>query len=180
MKEVRSSKTKARLPCGRPIPVVSKTEAAARPTRDVFLKRLNAYLEEKDLNQSDSRNRIVDIILEEDRHFSINDLVTKVHSAYPNIGSATIYRNVPVLLEAGIIRETLVDDQRQKVYEIEAEEHHDHIVCTDCQEIFEFHSEVIETAQNKISEKMSFIPTRHRHVIYASCKFKKSSVSKGR
>lgn len=144
-------------------------------------ERLSQYLQSHALNQSESRNKIIEVILSEDRHFNSGDLVKWVQARYPSIGAATVYRNLPLLVNAEILQETLTDDQGQKVYEIADDDHHDHIVCLDCDQIFEFHDEAIEKAQDRVIRAQDFNPVRHRHVIYAHCQLnhRENALSKG-
>lgn len=167
-----SSKTKASsLPCGRPLRVpLSKasTQIAA------WKEKLEHFQVQEQLNRSDAREKIAEVIIANSgNHFTPQELVKEVQKLYPNIGVATVYRNIPVLVQAGIIRESLATDSGHAIYEADDEEHHDHVICLDCQAIFEFHDEEIEALQNKITTKMNFKPVRHRHVIYAHCAFKK-------
>lgn len=159
------------LPSGRPLPCFDGKRKAAVLQRD-WKKRLSAYLDDKALNQSGARNRIIEIVLAKEGHFSVAELVKRVQEAHPQIGVATVYRSIPVLLGFGLIRETLSGETGQMIYEVADEHHHDHIVCVDCQKIFEFHDSRIESAQEKISQKMGFKPASHRHVIYARCEFR--------
>ena len=115
------------------------------------------------------------LILEQSEHFTIQDFIKKVSEKYPAIGAATVYRNIPVLVEAGVLKETLTDNSGQKVYELADDEHHDHIVCLDCSHIFEFHDDSIEAAQDRVSLGLRFAPVNHRHVIFAKCQYKKKS-----
>lgn len=151
-------------PCGRAVPKGSRSALESD-----WKEKLSSYLQEKELKQSESRNHIIEVVLREEGHFSVADLVKKVQTANPGIGTATVYRSIPVLLDLGLIHETLTDQEGQMIYEVGGEEHHDHIVCLDCDRIFEFHDETIESAQDKVSRKMHFKPLKHRHVVYARC-----------
>ena len=155
------------LSCGRPLPEKRPSEISVKSWQE----KLSQYLDLRELNQSESRNNLIPLLLAETGHFTVPDFIKKVHQTYPEIGAATVYRNIPLLLDVGILKETLTDHNGQKVYEISDDLHHDHIVCLDCNEIFEFHEESIETAQEKICRQMKFKPIKHRHVIYSHCSF---------
>lgn len=158
------------LPCGRP------TSVPAAPISDEKLERwrdrLKAYLGGQSLKFSEQRWKIAKLILGARRHYNAQDIVREVVKAYPGIGAATVYRNIKVLCEAKVLKETLVDASGRVVYEPFDEEHHDHIVCLDCGEIFEFHDPKIEAQQERVARGMHFSEVRHRHVIYAHCEYK--------
>lgn len=155
------------LPCGRPAPVSMRTGGERKLDR--WHDQLRAYLEKAKLKYSDQRWKIAKQILTSTGHFSAQEIVKEVLKAYPGIGSATVYRNIKVLCDAQILKETLVDANGTVVYEPYDEEHHDHIVCLDCGEIFEFHDAKIESQQEKVASEMEFTEVRHRHVLFAHC-----------
>ena len=95
----------------------------------------------------------------------------KTHSG---VGAATVYRNLPILVKAGVLRESLNDLEGQMIYEVEWQNHHDHIICVDCDEIIEFYDPEMEKKQDNVLSKLKFEDVSHRHVIYAKCKFRKS------
>lgn len=161
-----------KLPCGRPAPVTHRTGGERRLDR--WHDQLRAYLEKNKLKYSDQRWKIAKQILSSTGHFSAQEIVREVLKAYPGIGAATVYRNIKVLCEAQILKETLVDAGGRVVYEPYEEGHHDHIVCLDCGEIFEFHDTKIEAQQQRVTDNLDFTEVRHRHVIFAHCNLKKS------
>jgi Fur family ferric uptake transcriptional regulator len=145
----------------------------ARPSRraERWEEMLRTHLESKGLKHSTQRLKIMKYILLLPGHFRVQDIAREIQSVSPGIGAATIYRNIKTLCEAGILRETLVDQDGQTVYELLEDDHHDHIVCMDCRQIFEFHEEGIEEIQNAITSRMKFSESQHRHVIYAHCDY---------
>ena len=163
-----------RLPCGR----ISPRAQSHATGSDVApqLERLEEYIKGEGLKRSEQRAKIVELILTtqgtKPGHFGVQELVQRIQAVEPSIGAATVYRNVKLLCDAGILQETLTDETGQTLYEVAESEHHDHIVCLTCGEIFEFHDEAIESAQDRIARKLSFKPARHSHIIYADCEYK--------
>ena len=131
--------------------------------------KLREHVEAHDLKNSESRNKILEVIAAERSHFSAQELVKHVVAHAPEVGAATVYRNIPVLLAAEVIQESLVQESGETLYELADEDHHDHIVCVNCGAIFEFHEEVIEKAQDKVMSGLKFKSVRHKHVVYAEC-----------
>ncbi len=114
---------------------------------------------------------MLETIVYEARHFRVQDLLARLGRRHPEVGQATLYRNLPILVESGILQEGPTDADGQTFYEAAHEEHHDHIVCVDCRRIFEFHDEAIESRQVSVAKRLGFAPRDHRHVIYASCEY---------
>jgi len=166
-------------PCGRP-PVDVKHDANRAALLREFLARLESYVRERGLKQSAVRTQILEAILKISGHFSVHELTEAVRVHSPQIGAATVYRNIPLLIEAGVLQETLKTDSGQAYYELAQDDHHDHIVCLDCGRIFEFHDRTIEREQEKITRSMNFETQAHRHVIYANCDFRKQTDRKAK
>jgi len=163
------------LPCGRSAPVFPVLES------DRFEKwqdDLKSYFKKNGLKYSEQRWKIAKLILERRGHFHTQEIVQEVTKAYPGLGAATVYRNLKTLCDAKILKETLVDAQGRVVYESYDEAHHDHIVCLDCNEIFEFHNDEIEAQQEVVARELDFKEVRHRHIIYAHCELKRKSIKK--
>lgn len=154
------------LPCGRKKSAVSGKNVSKnldwKPILDQFLKQ-------KKLRATTQREKVAELIFAKKSHFEVQTLIKEVQAKYPEIGPATVYRSVNTLCEAGLLHESLQTHNGVTLYEAHEEEHHDHIVCMDCGEIFEFHDESIEEAQNKAIKKLGFIEAKHKHVIYAKC-----------
>jgi len=163
-----TARPKRSLPCGRSLP--SEFPRAAGKGHAALIVRLRNFIEKKDLNHSASRDLILNAMFAFRTHFSIGQLVKKFQTAHSHIGAATVYRNIPLFLEAGVLRESFTDAGRQPFYELARAGHHDHIVCLDCTAVFEFHETAIESSQDRVISKLNFIPADHKHVIYAHCK----------
>src|SRR5690606_23766331 len=101
----------------------------------------------------------------------------RLAARHPEVGKATLYRNLPILVESGVLCEGPTDPDGQTLYELAGEEHHDHIFCLDCRKIFEFHDEAIERRQDAVAESMKFHTKGHRHVVFASCDYLSTKTS---
>ena len=158
------------LPCGRKNP----TQEQQAPNSENWKVVLNRFLKSKGLRSTVPIERVSEIALSQRTHFEIQELIKEVQVVYPEISPATVYRSVGTLCEAGLLNETLQSTTGVTLYEAHDQgHHHDHVVCLDCGKIFEFHDESLEAAQVQAIRKMNFEQTRHQHVIYAHCTFKK-------
>ncbi len=163
------------LPCGRTIPAHSLW----KPSEDDFSNweaRLRKYLRSQNLKYTQQRWEIAKLILSSGRHLSAPEIVNRVKKAAPGIGPATVYRSLKVLCDAEILVQSLHGKDGLTIYELPGDDHHDHIICQDCNEIFEFHDKQIEDRQTQVSESMGFAVAGHRHVIYVKCPLYQNSL----
>jgi len=173
-------KTK-KLPCGRELALNSeKSLVLSNSDLNYFQDHLKSYLKENKLKYTETRWNIAKVILQANGHYDIQQYVELVNSFYPKIGSASVYRNVKTLCESGLIEESHRDKNGTQFFERKPPEHHDHIICVDCGEIFEYVNLKIEKIQEEITQKLNFKLESHRHLLHAKCellqkKKKKSS-----
>jgi len=154
------------LPCGQKRNLnPSKNSSKTLDWRPI----LSHYLKEKKLRATPQREKVAEMIFAKKNHFEVQTLIKEVQDQHPEIGPATVYRSVKTLCEAGLLHESLQSHAGVTIYEALEEDHHDHLVCLDCGEIFEFNDPVIEDAQNRAIKKMGFYQAKHKHVIYAKC-----------
>lgn len=178
MASARKSGKAKKLPCGRPLTGCLSDESPelTGKNRAEISQKLEKLVSMKGLNRSEVRDKLLEAILQCEGHFTGPELIQRVHENFPGIGAATIYRNLPIFIEAGVLRESLNDREGQVVYELQGT-HHDHIVCLDCHAIIEFHETRIENLQKEAMQTLGFEEVQHRHVVYARCDyFKKARV----
>jgi len=161
------------LPCGRPAPEKNQPKKVAGiKQKNVWKDILNAHLKSKGLRMTTQREKIAAIAFAFQDHFDVQTLIKEVQSLDPSLSPATIYRSVATLCDAGLLHETFQSQTGVAVYEAaHAEDHHDHIICLDCDAIFEFHEVRMEKAQDQALKERGFTESHHQHVVYAHCTY---------
>lgn len=131
--------------------------------------RLNDYMQRHGLRSTEQRRVVTEQFFSSDGHLSIEDLLEKVRVAEPGIGYATVYRTLKLLKDCGLAFERHFGDGVSR-YEVAWEdEHHDHLICIECQRIVEFEDEGIERLQHAVAERHGFELVRHKLELYGVC-----------
>jgi Fur family ferric uptake transcriptional regulator len=99
------------------------------------------------------------------KHFTADDLFTKIRSSNNDIGLATIYRVLNQFETAGLVVKHQFENG-QSVYELDTGEHHDHMVDVDSGEVIEFFDKELEDLQVKLAQKYGFDLIDHSMVLY--------------
>lgn len=154
-------------------------------TKDAIARaivRLHEVVRTKGLKQSAVRDTIARAALGYAGHFGVDDLVGVMRTRGDNNShAATVYRTLPLLIDAGLIDLAPSGKPDGQRYEAVFErEHHDHLVCTQCDAVIEFHSEALEALQHEIAKKHGFVLEDHLHELRGRCKTCRSSVASGR
>lgn len=136
------------------------------------LERLRRTVRQRGLKGSSVRDAIARAALLRRGHFSVDDLLKELReSGVVDAHPATVYRVLPLLVEAGLLQMTLVSKGDGARYERAFErEHHDHLICTRCGKVVEFEFEAIEVLQRDVAERFGFRLTGHVHELLGICK----------
>ena len=97
-------------------------------------------------------------------------LYNAVRKKRPDIGYATVHRNLKFLAECGIADEIKIANNRARFEQRYGQEHHDHLICLTCGGFTEVHDKKIELLQNKLAEAHDFIPRHHKLEVYGTCR----------
>jgi len=135
---------------------------------------LEAYLQRKGLKTTAQRRLITEVFFDprfKKDHPSVDDLFRHVRAQDANVGYATVYRTMKLLVECGLASpRQLGPTEKETRYEPESPgEHNDHLVCLDCSHIVEFENEAIEALQEDVARAYGFAIKEHRMVIYGHC-----------
>lgn len=131
---------------------------------------LENYINRHNLKITKQRRAVLEAFLESEEHVSAEELYKIVSEKEPKIGLATVYRTLALLTESGLAMELNFGDG-QKRYEHNFEhEHHDHMICTQCSKIIEFHNPVIEKLQEDVAREHGFEMTSHKLDMFGICK----------
>ncbi len=128
------------------------------------------FVRTKGLRVTEERLRLFKGVSRQKGHFNVDDLVRRLGRQGLRVSRDTVYRNIPILLEAGVIeqsfktsRDTFYESARQK-------KHHDHLFCRTCNKVVEFNDPIIEKLQKKIAERFAFKVEFHCHQLMGLCK----------
>ena len=104
------------------------------------------------------------------KHLDANQIYTILNSTNEKVSLATIYRVLSAFeIEGLLVKNNFTEEHA--VYEFaNPAEHHDHLICTECNKVFEFFNDKLEKLQDKIALDYGFKIVSHRLNIYGICK----------
>ena len=131
---------------------------------------LKAYIAKHGLKTSRQRELIADVFFAAGGHLSIDELLDRVRGADAKIGQATVYRTMKLLTKCGLAEARQFGDGHTRYEPVDDhEEHHDHMICTSCGKIVEFHNPQIEQLQDRVAVDHGFVVTHHKMELYGLC-----------
>ncbi len=102
------------------------------------------------------------------RHLSAEDVYKELLEDEGSIGLATVYRVLTQFEDAGLVIRHNFEGERS-VFELNDEDHHDHMVCVKCGSVTEFLDKRIEAQQDKVAEDHGFTIQDHSLTLYGLC-----------
>ncbi len=110
------------------------------------------------------RRTLAEALLTMGDHFGAEELL----QAAPGVGRATVFRTLRMLQDSGLVCQVVMDDGRT-VYRLGAEEHHHHVVCSECGAVADVASTRIEKALGAIAVETGYEVDAHRLELYGRC-----------
>ncbi len=136
---------------------------------DREITRLQDFLQQQGLKLTSERTALVREIFSTHYHFEADELLFKMKEKSVKISRATVYRTLELLVKSGMVRRVHLGEDHYHYEHVTGNSHHDHLICTTCGGVIEFHDEEIERLQLAICEKKKFTPTFHNLQILGVC-----------
>jgi Fur family ferric uptake transcriptional regulator len=133
------------------------------------LNQFRTFLRDRNLPVTPQRLAIADVMLSAERHMSAEDVADAVRARGRNVGTATVYRTLDVLLESGLVVERDFGEGFRRFEPARDTPHHEHLICTVCGRVKEFRDERLERITTLHAEAHGYARQRHRLVIYGVC-----------
>lgn len=133
--------------------------------REQFLQ----YLRDNGHRVTPERLTLFDEIFSQHGHIDAEQLLESLQEGEVKISRATVYRNLDLLVECGLVRRHRLGRRRYLYEHVHPGQHHDHLVCTECGRVVEFVSPGISALQTEICRAHGFEPSRHQLQIFGVC-----------
>lgn len=137
-------------------------------------EKVKDLLREKGLKVTSQRLMVLNILSAHgDEHLTVEEIYDLAKEESPEIGLATIYRTVQVLLELHVIERVTFDDGFAR-YELNGEEtgsghRHHHAICTQCGKVYSLETDLLDTLEKQVFESLGFEVTDHEVKLYGLC-----------
>ena len=105
------------------------------------------------------RQLLLQILREAKDHLNAKQLFQEAVKREPHISLATVYRNLRLFEELGLVDERRLD-KAHCYYEIKRAGEHYHLVCTTCGKVAEFESPAVSRLVDEVQRNSGFAVTR--------------------
>ena len=131
--------------------------------------RFEAYLRSKKLKLTGERMEILASIFQKNSHFDAEELHAELKQQGRDISRATVYRTLDLLVQCGLVRKSSLGSSHANYEAAHEDEHHDHLICLNCNKVMEFYRPDLEKLQEDICRDQQFKPLHHSLQIFGLC-----------
>ncbi len=114
------------------------------------------YLKSEGLKLTRSRAAIIEAVFAIHSHFDVEELYQLLKEDKKNVSLATVYRTIPFLLQSGLIRKSMCDEDKEHYEHIFGHPNHLHLLCFSCGRIVEQTDEELEQVLERIAKHNGF------------------------
>lgn len=133
-------------------------------------QRFESFLRSRQLKLTGERRELLAEVFAQTEHFDADQLHIALKQKGKAISRATVYRTLDLLVQCGLVRKSSFGDQHAHYEPVRSNEHHDHLICLNCNTIIEFFRADLEKLQEAICSEHGFKPMHHSHQIFGLCR----------
>ncbi len=144
---------------------LSHTQALTKTAEQIFRE----FLRKKGYRATPERDAVLREIYSDAGHFDADELFIRLKQKKYAISRATVYNTLELLVECNLVSQNSFGHKHLHYERTYGYEHHDHIVCNQCGEVFEFTNPQIEEQQQAVCRNLGFEIRQHTLQIFADC-----------
>lgn len=134
---------------------------------EVRLKGALDTLKKSGVRITPQRHAILEYLISSESHPTADDIYKALEGNFPNMSVATVYNNLRVFRNAGLIKELTYGDASSR-FDFVTHDHY-HIICDECGTIVDFHHPGLEEVERLASHVTGFKVNSHRLEVYGTC-----------
>lgn len=113
------------------------------------------------------RHAILTYLMESMCHPTADEIYRALEPRFPNMSVATVYNNLKMFIEAGMVRELTYGDNSSR-FDADVSNHY-HVMCEKCGKITDFMYPSLEEVERTAEQMTGFKVRGHRMELYGTC-----------
>ena len=113
------------------------------------------------------RHAVLEFLIEAEIHPTADDIYKALEGKFPNMSVATVYNNLRVFRELGLVRELTYGDSSSR-FDWNTSKHY-HVICESCGKTVDFHYPSLDEEESLAEKVTGFDVSHHRMEVYGVC-----------
>ena len=131
------------------------------------IQELQQHLRQNGFKVTPQRLAVYQALQGRTDHPTAEEIYKKVRENNPSISLATVYQTLHLLSRIGLVQQLGFGDKKSRFDP--SIEPHINIICPDCGQVTDLHSETVSEFWINIQQELAGIPISHRFDIYVLC-----------
>lgn len=133
-------------------------------------RRFAAFIKERGQRQTPERFAVLEEVYATQEHVDADTLYTRLRTRGVHVSRATVYNTLDLLLACDLVVRHQFGGTQAKYERAWAYWQHDHLLCLDCGEIFEFCDPRLQEIQEMVAGIYGLEVARHALNVYGHCR----------
>jgi Fur family ferric uptake transcriptional regulator len=135
----------------------------------VMMEVLRGELRERELPFTQQRESVARVLFESTRHLSADEVAEELRRRGEQIGKATVYRTLALLVERGLATEHDFDEGFRRYQMQIGAAQYDHMICTVCGAVTQFRHPELEQALEQVARDAGFEAITRQIKVFGTC-----------
>lgn len=127
------------------------------------------FLKTRRQRNTPERFAVLEAVYREKGHFDADELYVDLLAGDVKVSRATVYNTLELLCECQLVAKHQFGNKQAKYEAAYSYWQHDHLICMDCNELFEFCDPRIQSIQEMVSDVFQFDIRHHSLHMYGRC-----------
>ncbi len=132
-------------------------------------EQFRKLLKQDHVDDFENRFKVMETFLQTEKHVTSSELLGLLDQKKINLEPEFVRDTLKLMCRYGFAKKNRFNNGAIRYEHLHLGQHHDHMVCTKCNRIFEFEDETLEKYQLKIAKKMGFHLLQHKMELYGIC-----------
>jgi Fur family peroxide stress response transcriptional regulator len=113
------------------------------------------------------RHAVLAFLLDSHAHPTADDIYKALESRFPSMSVATVYNNLKVFIDSGLVRELAYGDSSSR-FDADMSNHY-HAKCVHCGVLVDFNYPTLRQVETSAADETGFLIQGHRLEVYGTC-----------
>lgn len=136
---------------------------------DEVRESFTSFLKRRNQRQTPERFSVLEEAYATGDHFDADELYLRLRKKDVRVSRATVYNTLDLLMECELVIRHQFGKNQAKYERAFSYRQHDHLICMDCNEIFEFCDPRLQSIQEMVADIFNFEIKSHSLNLYGQC-----------